>query len=242
MRYLAYISYDGSNYFGYQQQKNKITIQEEITKALKILTKLDIVITSSGRTDAGVHALNQTIHFDLDFVIKENVFVKGLNKILPQDIQINRIIRVNDDFHARHSVVKKEYHYKISLVKPSVFESRYYSYYQILDIELVKKALTMFEGEHDFYAFTPTPEKNKPTIKTIYEASLEIKDNILTFKFVGSGFLKYMIRSIMGLLIDIGNKKKNLDLINRMFETKNRKLSSKTASPNGLYLISVYYQ
>jgi len=241
MRYLAYVEYDGSNYFGYQTQKNKITIQEEITKALKILTKLDIEITSSGRTDAGVHAINQTFHFDINFVIKEEVFVKGLNKILPLDIQIKKIIKVVDNFHARHNVIKKEYHYKIMLTKPSVFESRYYSYYQIKDINIIKEALKLLVGEHDFYAFTPTPQENKPTIKTIYEASLEIIDNILIFKFVGSGFLKYMIRSIMGLLIDIGNYKKDISVITKMFETKSRKLASKTSSPNGLYLINVYY-
>jgi tRNA pseudouridine38-40 synthase len=241
MRYKAIISYDGSSYAGWATQNNKITVQGEVQSALLRLTGKPIKVTASGRTDAFVHALGQVIHFDLDFEIKCQTFQKGLNKILPLSIRVDSIVLVNDDFHARFSAKSKEYHYLIKITPPSVFEGRYYSYYPGIDLFLVKKALDKLIGTHDFLAFTPTPPYNKPTIKTIFSITLVENGDYLKIIFIGDGFLKYSIRSMMGCVIDIAHKKKNVEIIDEMFTSRNRLLASKSASPNGLYLFSVNY-
>ncbi len=181
MRYLAYISYDGSDFFGFAISVGKRTIQEEIEKALRILTKKDIKIYASGRTDAKVHAINQALHFDLDFSIKEDGFVEGINKILTPEIRFNNLTKVSDDFHARYSVKTKEYRYLIKLSKPTVFESRYESLSN-LSLELMYKTLMEVELI-DLYP------KNKCELETIAEM-LEL-DNTSDIETIAYGWLRF---------------------------------------------------
>jgi tRNA pseudouridine38-40 synthase len=241
MRYLAHISYDGSDFYGYSKSKELRTIQYEVETALKILTKKDIKIFASGRTDAGVHAVSQPIHFDLDFDINYAKFVDGINRILPKEIRLNSITEVSDDFHVRHSVKTKEYKYIIKTTKPTVFESRYMAYYENLDISKIDLVIKKLIGTHDFFAFTPKPPEGKPTIKTIYNIDFKIDDDKIILSFVGNGFLRYMVRQLVGLIVEICLSNFDVSLIDMMFETRDRKLSVKNADACGLYLYKVNY-
>lgn len=233
-------SYDGSNYFGSQRQKDVRTVEFKLNKALTKMHKKDVIIITSGRTDRGVHALNQVAHFDSDLKIEENKFVKAVNSLLPEDIIVKEIKPVNDEFHARHHAVKKEYLYIIT-TKYDIFNRNYETYiYQDLDVDLMEKAIKQFEGTHDFKGFC-SYVKDKPTVKTIYEASIKQKDDKLLITIIGDNFLRYMVRKMVGTLIDIGLKKKDISIINEIFDKKDPKLCGKTAKPNGLYLKKVYY-
>ncbi|MFA6801279.1 MAG: tRNA pseudouridine(38-40) synthase TruA [Acholeplasmataceae bacterium] len=236
MRYLAVVSYDGTNYAGFQSQLNALGIQEVIEKSFRLMTQTEIKIYASGRTDKGVHALNQTFHFDSDLDID---FLR-VNDRLPLDIRIKSIRKVKDDFHARHSAKSKKYKYVIAKKESSVFKKNYEVYIRNLDIEPMKKAYHLFIGTHDFKGFCQYV-KGKPTVKTMLNVYFkETKDHYI-FTFHANGFLKYMVRSMMGTLIEIGLHKKESEIITEILETQNRSLAGKTAESRGLYLERVYY-
>ena len=241
MRYHAIVQYDGSRYYGFQSQINEIGIQEVIEKALKNMTQMVIKIHSAGRTDKGVHALGQSFHFDAELDIDSDVFVKSLNRRLPLDIRILKISKVSHRFHARHSSISKKYIYKISKKPIKAFEAFYVHYEKNADYEKMKQASKLFEGTHDFSGFS-VKVPGKPTIKTIYQVKIIETSHRIHFEFHGNGFLKYMVRSIMGTIIECGLEKKTLEDILENFAHPNRKLAGKTAPSAGLYLKKVYYK
>lgn len=244
-RYIITFSYDGSNYNGYQKQPKVKTIQEEIEKVLEKITKEKVNITAAGRTDAKVHALNQVAHFDLKKTMNENELQKALNSLLPKDIYIKQIGKVSNDFHARFSVIKKEYVYKINLGDYNPLEKNYiYQYNKELNIKNMKKASKYFVGKKDFTSFTSLDkeEKDKDCIRTIYKIKIENKKNILTITFVGDGFLRYMVRNIVGALIEVGENKKQQKDIQTILDKKDRTKAGKTASAEGLSLAKVFYK
>ena len=244
MRYLMTISYDGTNYNGYQKQPDLITVQEVIETALtKINSNKPVSIHASGRTDSKVHALNQKAHFDLDNKLECSKIKHALNSLLPQDIYIKSVKEVDENFHARFDVLKKEYIYKINMGEYNPLEVNYiFQYNKELNIEKIKEALTLLEGEHDFSSFTTLSDNKETYIRTIYETELVQNENILTIKFVGNGFLRYMVRNMVGLLIEIGSLKKEPQETLRLFEVKDRTEAGIKASPSGLYLSQVYYE
>ena len=238
MRIKVTLTYDGTNYYGYQHQPGHITIQDTFEDALAIILKEKVKTVASGRTDAHVHALGQVLHFD---TMKEYNWMRALNSLLPEDIRVKRVEFVSDDFHARFSAIKKEYRYYIKLNEYDVFKNNYMAYYEKLDIDKMDEAIKYFIGEHDSISFSRYVDK-KPTIKTIYEAKINRFDDYIEIVFVGNGFLKYMVRIMVGTLIDIGLGRKNPSDIEKIFEQKDRSKASKTASPNGLFLMNVYYE
>ena len=242
MRYLMTFSYDGTNYNGYQKQPNKNTIQDEIESALKIINNKNITIHASGRTDSKVHALNQKAHFDLEKEIKEEKLKKAINSLTTPSIYVKKIEKVNNDFHARFDVVEKEYIYKINLGEYNPIERNYvYQYNKKLDIDEIEKSLKYLIGPHNFKSFTKTNIEKDDYIRTIYDINISLDRDILTITFRGNGFLRYMVRNIVGTLIEIGeNKRKSTD-IKHIIESEDRTLAGKTASPVGLYLKDVKY-
>lgn len=240
MRYKMTLSYDGSNYFGFQKQPNQITVEQMLNEALKKVYKKEIKVVASGRTDRGVHAYGQVVHFDTDINILIPRLIVAINRYLPLDIRINNVIEVDSDFNARYSATSKTYQYIITN-NFDLFKRNYETFIPYnLNIEEMKEALKLFVGTHDFFAFSAYL-KNKPTVKTIFSANLEKKDDKIVITITGDNFLRHMIRKMVGTLVEIGQGKKDKAVITKMFATKDSSLCGKTADPNGLYLVEVYY-
>lgn len=244
MRLLMTVSYDGTNYYGYQKQPNKRTIQEEIEKQLtKINSNKKVNISASGRTDRNVHAINQKIHFDIE---KKNINIKtlrrSLNKLIPNDIYIKNIIEVDDDFHARFSVKEKIYEYKINLGEYNPIERNYvYQLNRKIDIESMIKASKYLIGEHNFRAFTKVDDEKEDYVRNIYNIDFNLDNDILTITFEGNGFLRYMVRNLVGSLIDVGLNKIDINDIKIILESRDRKRAGLQAPACGLYLKDVIY-
>lgn len=246
MRYLINFSYDGTNFYGYQKQPKKRTIQNEFEDVLKQINGgREVPIYASGRTDAGVHALNQRAHFDLDREMDPDKLCQSLNSLLSSDIYVKKVEIVPDDFHARFNAIGKEYIYKINLGEYSPLDRNYiYQYNKRLDINSMERAIKYFEGTHNFKSFTKTTDEITDYVRTISDASIirDVKNvNSITICFVGTGFLRYMIRNIVGLLIEIGEGKRAPEDIMDILEHEDRTFAGKTAPPNGLYLKNVFY-
>lgn len=246
MRYLMTFAYDGSKYKGYQKQPKQKTVQSEIEKALKKLNgakKVDI--HASGRTDAGVHALNQKAHFDLKKEWDVEALKKGINSLIPEDIYIKDVEIVSDEFHARFDVKAKEYIYIINMDEYNPIEKDYvYQYNKKLDVVEIERALKYLEGTHNFKSFTKTDEDNNDYIRTIVQANL-IKDmkkiNTLKISFLGTGFMRYMVRNMIGTLIEIGEGKRKSEDIIDILSAQDRRKAGVTGKPQGLYLKDVLY-
>ena len=227
-RFLINFSYDGSGYKGFQKQKGLSTIQENMEKALKFINNgRDTKLVASGRTDAFVHANNQMAHADIDVNITEEKLKRALNSLLPDDIYVKNTKVVSDDFHARFMVKKKEYVYILNMGEYNPTKRNYeYQYCKKLNIEKMKEAIKYIEGTHDFQNLSSNEIKEKSTIKTIYS---------------GNGFLRYMVRVIVGVLIEVGNEKIEPCDIKKILEGNYKKNYKKVAPPQGLYLNNVIY-
>ena len=246
MRYCINFSYDGSNFSGYQKQPKERSVQGELERVLKEINKdKEVSVHAAGRTDAGVHALSQRAHFDLDITISVDKLQKAMNSMLPDDIYIKKIDEVSADFHARFNAIGKEYIYKINMGEYSPLERNYvYQYNGRLDVIAMERAMKYVEGTHDFKSFTKNDEEKEDFVRTISQTNLirDIKDvNKITLVFVGTGFLRYMIRNIVGTLIEIGEGKRKSEDIITILKEKDRRKAGKTANPEGLYLKNVFY-
>lgn len=247
MRYFMTFAYDGSKYKGYQIQPKEKTVQGEIEKALKkINAGKKVTIHASGRTDAGVHAYNQKAHFDLDMKnITPEKLRDGLNSLLPKDIYIKEIEIVSDDFHARFDVKAKEYIYVINMGEYNPIEKDYiYQYNKKLDVVEMERALKYLEGTHNFKSFTKTDDEKDDYVRTIVQTNLyrELKNvNKITLSFLGTGFLRYQVRNMIGTLIEIGEGKRRSEDIIDILANQDRRKAGKTAAPEGLYLKDVLY-
>ncbi len=241
-RYLITFSYDGSLYHGYQRQLGLRTIQGSLEKALtKLNNNKEVIIYASGRTDTGVHALNQTAHFDLDKEISPFKLKGFLNSYPDNDLYIKKVIKVNDDFHARFDVLAKEYLYKINLgVYNPLTRKLIYQYNQPLSLKRIKKALKYLKGSHDFIAFTNKSEQKGSSIRKLLKIKVIKKGNELTFSFLGNGFLRYQIRNMVAALIEIGAFKKDADFIKDLL--LNKVTINNKAHSEGLYLSRVIYK
>jgi len=246
MRYLITFSYDGTNFSGYQKQPKKRTIQEELEKVLKqINDNKKVEVHASGRTDAKVHALNQKAHFDLDIKITIDKLQKGMNSLLPSDIYVKKIENVENDFHARFNAIGKEYIYQINMGEYNPLERNYvYQYNKKLDVIAMERAMKYLEGTRSFKSFTKTDEEKEDYIRTLSQTYLfrDSKDvNKITLVFIGTGFLRYMVRNMVGTLIEIGEGKRKSEDIISILNSQDRTKAGKTANPEGLYLKNVFY-
>ena len=246
MRYFITFSYDGSKYSGYQKQPKKKTIQGEIEKALKQLNAgKDVSLVASGRTDAGVHAYNQRAHFDIQTKITPDKIKMGLNSLIPDDIYVKKVFEIDDNFHARFNVKAKEYIYKINMGGYNPIEKDYiYQYNKKLDITEMERALKYLEGTHDFRSFVKIDEEKDDYVRTIVQTSLvrEVKSvNQITISILGTGFMRYMVRNIVGMLIEIGEGKYKSEDIIKILKAQDRTKAGLCAPACGLYLKDVYY-
>lgn len=243
MRYRIDFSYDGTNFNGYQLQPNLRTVQNELEKAVSYLNRQTYTsVQSSGRTDKGVHALNQVAHFDLEINTTLDKIKRGLNSNLPEDIHIIKVRKVSNNFHARFKAKKKEYVYKINVGEYNPMERNYvYQYNRFLDIDKMREAIQYFEGTHDFTSFVSTEDERENKVRTIIKTNIKKKKDIIEISFQADGFMKYQVRNMVGLLIAIGSGKKVPTDVNKIIEAKDRTKSVKTAAAEGLYLKKVWY-
>ena len=242
-RYLINFSYDGSNYNGYQKQKGLNTIQGNIEKALKqINNNKTTKFSSSGRTDAGVHAINQYGHADINVEITEYKLKRALNSLLPDDIYVKNTKIVDNDFHSRYNAKKKEYIYKINTGEYNPIERKYvYQLCKNINIDKIEEALNYIKGTYDFKYLSSNEIEEKNTIRTIYSAKVKEKDNYIQLSFIGDGFLKYMVRTIVGILIQIGLEDYEVNEIKKILNGNGKNNYKKIAPPEGLYLKDVTY-
>lgn len=241
---LLEISYDGTNYSGWQRQKNAISIQEKIEEAISQICSEEINIIASGRTDAGVHALSQIANFNTTSNIEAKKCAKAINSKLPDDIRILSSKEVDKNFNARFSAKKKTYIYHIFNrdIKSPFWDKYSMHINRMLDLELMKYNAKMLIGTHDFTSFYTFEENNpKNTVKTIYSSDItKIYDDVVTFSITGDGFLYNMVRIIVGTLIEIGLHQKNDDII-QILMYKDRTKAGATAKAKGLFLKNVEY-
>lgn len=239
------IEYDGTNYRGWQRQKNFPSIQEEIEKAIRKVTGEKTVLCGSGRTDAKVHAVGHVANFYTKSKIPSKKFTQVLNTELPEDIRVINSEEVPEDFHSRFSASHKRYIYKIYNENPERPLLRNYTCHikRPLDIQSMEKASKYFIGTYDFKSFRGRKTSIKSSIRTIYSIDIEKKDdNIINVTIEGKSFLKNMVRIIAGTLIEVGLGKREIDQIPEIIAKQDRKYAGLTAPAQGLYLERVYYK
>lgn len=234
MRLLIIFSYDGSKFCGFQRQNDKRSVQKDIEVAISQIYQKEILIKGAGRTDGGVHAIGQTATFDVPYIYK------GLKRVLNNklsDIKVRKIKKVNDNFHARFNARGKVYFYKIKL--GSVKKSPYFLSIKNVDLKQMKKTSKLFLGAHNFKNFVSGRRDNYET----YIDSIKFYRffNVLYIKFVGAGFYRYMVRNLVGAIIDVGRGKATVFDIESMLNNPNTEKQLSTAVPNGLYLLRVLY-
>lgn len=240
MNYFIKISYDGSKFYGFQRLNNELSVQKQLEDALTKINKNKVVVKGAGRTDRGVHALGQGVSFNLDINISEEGLKMALNSLLKPYIYVNEVKVVDDDFHARFSALKKTYVYKINLGDYNPIESDYvYQCEYDLNIDKMKEVANLFLGVHDFHNFVSGERDNYNCI--IYDIKFEIIDDILNIIFEGKSFYRYMVRNLVGAIIEVGRGKEDISVIEKMLNSS-EKMTIYTAPACGLYLKNVYYE
>lgn len=244
-RYKIIIEYDGTGKYGWQYQPDQKTIQGLIQNAIFTITKEQVNLIGSGRTDAGVHAISQVGHFDLNQYFDPNKLRGGINHFTHYDyIAIKEVDLVENSFHARYSVLSREYKYIILNRKsiPALDKNRVLWIIEKLDITIMQEALQQLIGTHDFSSFRASQCGAKSPITTLYEAYIQKEEEYISIYFKGKFFLQHMIRNIVGLLVNLGLSKISLKDFIKIFHQKDREISAATASPSGLYLLNINYE
>ena len=235
------LSYDGTNYHGWQNQPNAISVQSCIEKALSLLTKIETQIFGAGRTDSGVHAIKMCAHFDSNLTVDLSKLIYDLNSFLPKDISINDIYEVNDDSHARFDAISRVYNYKISLNKDVFNINRSYFINNVMDIDLMNQACTILKSHTNFKCFS----KSKTDVKTynceIVNAQWVFKHGKLVFTIKANRFLRNMVRAIVGTMIQLGLKKISLDYFQEILISQDRTKAGPSAPAHALYLLNIEY-
>jgi len=238
------IAYDGTGYFGWQRQPDKSTIQGTIEEKIETMVGKPVSLIASGRTDTGVHALHQVANFRVFSTLTPSVFLKGLNSLLPDGIIIKEAEYVSLDFHARYDAKSKVYEYRIYKEKlPSPF-LRYYAWHisRLLDLHAMEECLEVVKGIHDFSSFYSAGDGKINPVRNMIQAGIHIQDNnLLSFHFEANGFLRHMVRNIMGTIVQVGQGEINTAHFIEILASKDRQKAGVMAPPGGLYLKDVRY-
>ena len=242
-RYLIKISFDGTDYHGWQVQPNGISVQEKVQDCLEKLFGTRPMLTGCSRTDSGVHANEFYCHFDLENKIACDGIVKGLNSVLPKDIRTLDCFMVDNDFHCRYNAVAKNYIYRFdTALIQSPFDCRFALHYTgKVDVELMNEFCKKIVGTKDFSGFSSSKRSVTDTVRTISECYVTKKDNIIELSVTGNGFLYNMVRIIAGTALEVGQGKINIDDVDAVISSCERSLAGKTLPPCGLILNKVFY-
>ena len=240
MRYFIDISYDGSNYHGWQIQPNADTVQHQINLAFSTILNEEINVLGAGRTDTGVHAKKMIAHFNTNQTIDFEKFKYRINGFLKNDISLNDIYKVKEDAHARFSAISRTYEYRVSRTK-NPFSVNSYFLLRDLDFQSMKKACKFLHGSHDYTSFAKLHSENYTNNCEVYIANWKEDENLLIFTIKANRFLRNMVRAIVGTLIEIGEGKISFSDIETILMSKDRAKAGYSVPANGLSLIDIEY-
>lgn len=239
MNYVIEISYDGSKFFGFQRLNEEVSVQKVLEEALTKINKQSVEVKGAGRTDRGVHANGQCVSFKLDVDIDETGLKRALNSLVKPYIYVRDVRAVDDDFHARFSVKRKTYIYKINLgeFNPQIEDYVYQTEFK-LDVDKMKEVAKLYLGVHDFHNFVSGEREDYTCI--VYDIRFNQVGDILNIEFEGKSFYRYMVRNLVGMMIEVGRGKDDISKVKEMLETKEEK-PGYTAPACGLYLEKIEY-
>lgn len=243
MRIALGLEYDGRAFCGWQSQLGGCGAQDALEAALARMAGHPVRISAAGRTDAGVHALSQVVHFDTEVTRPQSAWVRGVNAFLPASLRVQWAQTVDAEFHARFSAERRSYQYwlQVSPVAPAVLAGKVGWYHRPLDLNAMRAAAAMLLGEHDFSAFRAAECQAKSPIKTLYQADIRQHGDFILFEFCASAFLHHMVRNLVGSLVYVGNGNFQPAWIGELLQQKDRTRAAPTFMPDGLYLTGVHY-
>jgi tRNA pseudouridine38-40 synthase len=238
------LSYDGGAYHGWQRQENAVTIQQVLEEKIGLMTGEKIRLIASGRTDAGVHALNQVCNFQTRSRIEPDSLRRGLNSLISGDIHVKTAETVPLDFHSRYDARSKVYEYRIlNRAEPELF-LRHYTWHvrHPLDREVMDGCLAELYGTHDFSAFRSSGSSNRNPVRRMIRADIQGPENgLLVFRFEADGFLRHMVRNVVGTVVETGMEKRGLQEFREILHSRDRCRAGIKAPPQGLFLVEVKY-
>ncbi|MEE9355646.1 MAG: tRNA pseudouridine(38-40) synthase TruA [Methylococcaceae bacterium] len=237
------IEYDGTDFAGWQQQTGRITIQAAVEYAVSKVADHAVNVLCAGRTDAGVHAFEQVVHFETTAIRRHEAWVMGSNTLLPDTIRVKWALPVSNQFHARYSAIARHYRYIVlnSKTRSALLRNQVTWCYQPLDEMKMFNAAQSLVGEHDFSSFRAQGCQSKSPFRTLHWIDVRRQDDQITIDVVANAFLYHMVRNIAGVLLDIGAGKQAPDWVNYLLAVKDRRLAAATAGSEGLYLAGIFY-
>ncbi|MDE3055680.1 MAG: tRNA pseudouridine(38-40) synthase TruA [Verrucomicrobiota bacterium] len=246
LKYKLKLGYDGTAYSGWQRQKGVLSIQEVVEGALSTFLRHRVFCVAAGRTDAGVHAKGQVVHFQTPLTLSPSKTRYSLNALLPEDIRVFSLEPVTSDFHARYSALSKVYHYQVHLDAAMDPLQRFYRYQsmQRMDLALLRQAIPHFVGTRDFFSFANEGSKGsaaRGAVRTLYRLDLIEEPWGIRLEFEGNGFLYKMVRNITGTLLEVGRGKRSPDEMPALFQARDRKRIGIAAPSWGLCLMAIRY-
>lgn len=234
------VSYDGSGFYGFQRLNEYRTVQKVLEEALGVINKGEVLVKGASRTDKGVHAYGQMIHFDIDYDIPADRLMYAVNRILDNDIRVLDCKKVGNDFHARFNVKRKKYVYKINLGDFDCLKSRYFlQVYEKLDIDKMRECAKVFLGCHDFRNFVAGERDNY--LMCVEDIKFNMNNDIFEIEFLGKSFYRYMVRNMVGAMLEVGMHKKEICDVSKMLDDYMVKKQMMTAPASGLYLMDIEY-
>lgn len=243
MRIALGLEYDGSRYSGWQSQSHRNTVQDTLEAALARIAGTFVRVSCAGRTDAGVHAAAQVVHFDAPADRPLNAWVRGTNAHLPDEVAVRWARAVPDEFHARFSALSRSYRYVLCnhAVRPALLHGRVGWFHLPLDLEAMRAAAATLVGKHDFSAFRAAQCQAKSPVKQLHRVDVSRRSDCFTFEFSADAFLQHMVRNMVGALVAVGKGRNEPNWVAMLLQNRDRKLAAPTFSPAGLYLQGIEY-
>jgi len=243
MRIALGVEYDGSRYHGWQAQTGLFTVQQVLEKALSSVADATVNVVCAGRTDTGVHATNQVVHFDTDKIRNARSWIHGANAFLPKDVCVKWAKEVPDTFHARYSALSRSYRYVIcnQAIRPALIRSNVTWQYKQLDDRLMQEAAKYLLGEQDFTSFRSIECQSNTPMRNIHALTVTRVGDMIYIDITANAFLHHMVRNIAGVLMAVGSSRKPVSWVEEVLQAKDRKMGAETAPSYGLYLVGVEY-